>query len=305
MRIVMDGEGDVRRTPIGDLTIRDSQFLTYPNGKFFIRYLYDDLIEKLAEDTHRNLQNDYDNIIVVAGPEGSGKSNLAWQICRAIDPEFDVSKQYVYDMDSFKEELAKGGERKPTWWMDEGSNLANNREWQSQDNRDIVSLLEMMRSRGWTMVICIPREERLDKYIRENRIRYMLHCSPMKFSHHGFKERGYFELKKRNNRDGFDLVGYGEYSQIPADEKKRYEEIKWQSQQKKIKQIIDGDEKKPSNGSKYKKMYEEERRSRREIMLRMHESGTDTQHLMDLFGIDSKQTFYNQINKAKRENNEY
>lgn len=301
MRIKIDAVGDIRQTPIGDLKIIDSEFIDYHNGKFFIRYLYEDLLDRLVEDLHNNAAQDYDNMIVIQGGEGSGKSHLAYNLCRKYDNSFDVKECYTYDMDALKERFKKKDYGTGVFWLDEMSNVANNRDWQSQSNKDIVGILETMRSKHFLFCGCIPHVERLDIYIREFRMRYQITCQPMKFEINGRKERGYFELKKRNKNGKMELIGYGIYPKMTEEIRPIYEDLKLKFQQSKIDELIGNDEK---PGAKYKKMYESECRRNREIMLRMYESGTDREHLMDLFGIENNQTFYNLINRARRSENE-
>lgn len=299
MRIELDGIGDSRRTDIGTSVIEDVDVIRYPSGKVFVRYLMKDFIEVLAKDMHRNIGDHFDNVVVVEGPEGSGKSNLAWSVCKAFDPDFDVTTQYVYSAEDFREKLKQGGDQRGVFWMDEGSNIANNRDWQSVDNKDFVSILEMMRSRGWTLVFCIPTSERLDVYIREHRIRYLLRCGPMQFSKDEAEvPRGYFELKKKDPYGRFRIAGYGKFSPIPDDVKAVYEKMKLEAQQKKIEEVTHRDEK---PGAKYKAMYEDSRKQMDEIMLRLYDGkGLDKAHLMDLFGIDNEKTFHNRISKARK-----
>lgn len=296
MRMHVAGPGDVWKTGIGQCEILDYEICRWPSGKVYIRYLVKDLIKVLAADMHKNLRDGYDNLLVIEGPEGSGKSNLAWAICKAFDPSFDMCQQYVYDMSAFKEKLKQGGDIRSTFWMDEGSNIANNRDWNTTDNKDFIGILEMCRSRGYTMCVCIPTHERLDVYIREHRMRYLLRCGTMEFEHEGRKERGYFELKKRTPYGNMETLAYGTYDKIPDEQKAIYEQIKLQSQTDMIKAVVD-----PSDapGAKYKKKYEDQCKKMDDVMLCLYNSGHDRESLMDLFGIESNQTFMNRITKAR------
>ena len=142
-RIKIDSSGSVKKTRIGECEILDTQLQVYPSGKFFIQYLYKDLLEKLAEDMHRNVRADYDNVVMIEGGEGSGKSNLAYQVIKAYNPDFDIKQTYVYNMDGIRERFAAEDYGGDTFWMDETSQIASNRNWQSEDNKDLVSILEV------------------------------------------------------------------------------------------------------------------------------------------------------------------
>lgn len=302
MRLIVEGAGDKKSTGIGELEVLDTKVMRWRSGKVFVRYLYKDLIEALAKDMCRNVADGYDNVVVCEGPEGSGKSNLMYHVLSAYQlahtgREFDLEKQYTYEMEEFKEKLREGDSSRTTYWMDEGSNIANNRDWNTQGNKDLVAFLEMMRSRSITFGMCIPHHERLDVYIREHRIRYLLRCGAMDFDHSEAKPRGYFELKKRNEYGRMITIGYGTYDPMPEEAKKTYEAIKLRSQEKKITQITDGGD---APGAKYKKKYEEQCKKEDYILLKMYNAGVDREELMETFGISSMQVLYNRISKARK-----
>ena len=296
MRIQIAGAGEKWKTPIGVCEIEDMELMKWSSGKVFIRYLLKDLLQELAIDMHRNIKDNYDNLVVIEGPEGSGKSNLAWNLCKAFDANFSVTENYIYSVEDFKDRLRAGHDIRATFWMDEGSNIANNRDWNTQDNKSFVEILEMMRSRGHTLIMCIPSHDRLDVYIREFRMKYLIKCEPMSFPAEGQKDRGYFELRKRTPYGKMEIVGYGKYTAIPKEEKIQYEKLKLESQEKKIKSVVDGD----SPGAKYKQKYEESERDKKRILLQLYNSGMPKDALMQLFGYTSESTFFNSLTKAKK-----
>ena len=71
--------------------------LRYPNGKRFYQYFIkghtDDktgLTDRLVENMKENVANDYDNLVIICGAEGVGKSNMAVDLCKSYDPTFTV-----------------------------------------------------------------------------------------------------------------------------------------------------------------------------------------------------------------------
>lgn len=301
MIIKVYNPGEVKRTEMGEMEVLDYHIIRYPSGKIFVQYLYKDLLEHLADDMRKNLKKGYDNVVATEGAEGSGKSNLAWQLLRRYDPDFDFQEQYVYSMEEFRAKLQDGDDSHSAFWMDEASYIANNREWQSQQNRDLVSLLEMMRSRGWTIDLCIPTVERLDVYIREHRIRYILRCIPAIFENvGGYKERGYFELLRRDASGKIIHIGYGMFDPMPSEIKEEYEKRKLESQQRKISEVVD----QQGAGARYKKMYEDERKRSGVAMLRLRELGVEDGELMEMFGYTNPHTFANALSKARKNGNQ-
>lgn len=303
-RIFIEGVGETRRTRIGDCVVIDAEFKAYKSGKFFIQYLYADLLQKLAEDMHRNVRSDYDNVVMIEGGEGSGKSNLAWNVINSYNPGFDIEQTYVYNMQGIRDRFAAADYGGGIFWMDETSQIASNRTWQSEDNQDLVGILETSRSKGFSIIGCVPHISRVDIYLRDSRMRYLLRCRPMKFKSTGYKPRGIFELLKRNNESGdMEHVGYGLFDPMPEDAKQIYEPIKAEFQERFRKRIAEGKEK----AGKYKDKYVQLQNEKTEIMAKLHDRGTISDaDLMDLFGYENKKTFQNAISRAKqREKGEY
>ena len=303
-RIRIEGVGEMRRTRIGDCRVKDAHLNIYRSGKFFVQYLLDDLLKELADDMRCNVMADYDNVVMIEGGEGSGKSNLAWQLIEAFNPGFDIRQTYVYNMDGIRERFAAEDYGGGTFWMDETSQIASNRNWQSDDNKDLVSILEVCRSKHFSLVGCIPSISRADIYLREYRMRYLLRCRPMKFDKIGYKPRGFFELLKRNNESGqMEHVGYGQYDPMPPEAKEIYEPIKAEFQERFRQKIAEGKEK----GGKYKEKYQDVQNKNTEIMFKLHDRGViSDEDLMDLFGYENKKTFQNALSRARqRERGDY
>jgi hypothetical protein len=183
--------------------------------------------------------------------------------------------------------------------MDETSQIASNRTWQSEDNQDLVGILETCRSKHMSLIGCVPKIDRVDIYLREFRMRYLLRCRPMKFPDLGYMPRGIFELLKRNNESGqMEHVGYGLYNQMPEESKQIYEPIKADFQERFRLKIAEGKEK---NGSKYKEKWEKAMNEKTGIMLQLHESGKfNDDQLMQMFGYENIRTYQNALSRARK-----
>lgn len=212
--------------------------------KAYVRYLLSDLLTHLAASMHENTNAEYDNCILVTGPEGSGKSQLAYQLCKAYDPNFNMEEGYIYDYDEFLTAITSQDkdDRGRIFWLDEGTNIASNRDSMVTDNKRFIQLLEMMRSRGWSLVICIPSIERIDRYIREQRVRYHLETYEKRWDDRRKEvSRGYFELRFKwggSYKPGaFRSIGYGIFEQMTPEEREVYDRIKAESQEAKMREI--------------------------------------------------------------------
>ena len=237
------------------MTVIGSRLIHYKTGKEFRSYFFkghtddnDGLIDRLVQDMHTNVSQDYDNLLIISGAEGSGKSNLAVQICHLFDPTFTLQERYIYDFLPFLEKLSKDASATPgkAYLLDEATNLVSNRDWNKETNKHMIQLLEMFRSRGLTLVMCIPSFDRLDVYIREHRARYNLICKDLAAGDK-FRGRGYFELEILHPRKIY--IGHGTFDQMCPEEKAEYEKIKLQSQESKLNEMLEAAN--DSGGSRY------------------------------------------------------
>lgn len=291
--------GEIVDTSMGKMELEDTEVKLWGRTKFFVRFLYKDMLEELAKDMRRNISEDFDNFVVIYGGEGSGKSNLAWNLISKFDPDFDLESGYVYNSDIFMEILEKKIDlREKTLWLDEGSNVANNRDWNTAENKGFVLYTETMRSKRNTFIICVPTKERLDIYLRDSRTRYMIKCEPMSFERLGPRMRGYFELHKRTPTGQMQIIGYGTYDKMPPDIKEKYEALKARSQESIADKIVN--RVKGKTGQKYKEKYESKCKEMDSVLLALHESGHDADGLMQLFGFKNKRTFYNRLEEARK-----
>lgn len=284
-------EGDARA-----LTIEDRDVVRYSSGRFYVSYLYSELTDRLIEDMHSNIDAHFDNLIVISGPEGVGKSHLAAYICKSFDPEFNMERSYVYDWESFINSIS-GDDPQKVYWMDEAVNMASGRDWMKDVNKMLIKILQMMRSKGLTLVMCVPSFGSLDKYIREHRTRYLLIAKKMAWNKDSEPKRGYYELRvqmtekerayiaknKRNPEaeDFFRSVGYGRFPKMDLDESKDYELVKAENQDKTLKEMRDYTEE-LTGKSKYTRQKD---MNERLILYMTDVKGMSYQEIADAIGV--------------------
>ena len=231
------------------MTVKD-RYIGSKNGNLFVQYCTDDLLDRLVEDMHEVIDNHYDNVVVITGRkndigEGVGKSNLAYWVAKKFDPNFNLQDGYIYDMLPFLKRLVKGELHGKVLMLDEATNLLSARNWMTETNKSVDQILEMFRSYEMTLIMCIPQLDRLDVYVRESRMRFLLIAADRYWENDTVSHRGYFELKRR---PGFKTVCWGTFPEIPPEDKKIYEALKEGAQKSKAKEILEKfeeDENKP------------------------------------------------------------
>lgn len=121
---------------------------------------------------NRRMNADYDNIIVIDGEEGSGKSNTGLQIALGLNPTYDP-ENIIYNHSDWNNRSIY--QKKQVLMIDEGGDLGFSRDWNVKANKELVKFMMIARQLNQTMIFCIPNMNWLDKYFREHRTRYRVH----------------------------------------------------------------------------------------------------------------------------------
>ena len=121
----------------------------------------------------RNFQKvNYDNIILISGARGNGKTTCAIQLARWYnlvyfpDEKFDVFKYIVYNENEVKDKIMKLQPRAPLV-CDEAVRFAMGQDWAQSENKEIVQLFAQMRTKQLTVMMCIPKMTWSQKKIQQ------------------------------------------------------------------------------------------------------------------------------------------
>jgi hypothetical protein len=126
----------------------------------------------LVEHLKLRQRQDRDNLVIIDGYEGGGKSNCGLYLARLLDPGFDA-ENVIFDW----EDWLRPANYQPgaTLLLDEGGNLGFNRDWNVLENKEFVKYLMQSRQQTQTVIMCIPNFHWLDKYIRAHRAQVWIH----------------------------------------------------------------------------------------------------------------------------------
>lgn len=129
----------------------------------------DDKLDVECERIREKIRQDWDWPVVVSGYEGTGKSTMAFVLCKKVDPEFTIDS-VVFDHKALCQRLATYPKYRAIL-LDEAGQSLFSREAITAVNREIVKALMMVRARNLFFVMCIPNFRWLDSYVREHRTR--------------------------------------------------------------------------------------------------------------------------------------
>ncbi len=175
-----------------------------------IKYYLDSRLKKNFDRIKIELEKeDRDCFIAVDGPEGSGKSTIALQIGKYVDPTLDLSR-VVFDAESFRQAIFKAKKRQCIVF-DEAFTGLSSRASLSGTNRILISLMMQMRQKNLFVIIVLPTIFLLDKYVAIFRSRTLIHVYESK-DKKGIKIRGYFRVYNEKLKKYLFLLGKPTYS---------------------------------------------------------------------------------------------
>ena len=164
-------------------------------------YLIDPILkEQLKEIKKAVTKKDRDYVMVIDGEEGSGKSVLAQQIAKELDPNFTLDN-ITFNADQFIKSL-KTSKKYSCVVLDEAFNSANSRASLTEVNRSLIGVATEMRQQNLFVIIVIPSFFDLDKYFALWRCRSLLHVY---FNKNG--GRGQYLLFPKNKKKYLYLLG--------------------------------------------------------------------------------------------------
>lgn len=177
-----------------------------PRFKKPIKYSMDERIKKNIDDKILPAlhQKDEDYLIAIDGAEGAGKSVLAFQIGKKIDPSLDLSR-VVFNATDFRNAIFKA-KKGQVIVFDEAFTGLSSRASLSGINRALVSLMMQMRQKNLCIILVLPTIFLLDKYAALFRAKVLFHV----YKNKGI--RGYFRVYNRKLKKLLYLTGKKDYS---------------------------------------------------------------------------------------------
>lgn len=174
-------------------------------GEEISYYLDSHLKNNLDEKTIPSLlKKDKDCFICIDGKEGTGKSTIALQIGKYVDPTLDLSR-VVFDAESFRQAVFKA-KKGQVVIFDEAFTGLSSRAALSGVNKTLVSLMMQMRQKNLMVIMVLPTFFMLDKYAALFRAKALIHVYEVR------GVRGYFRLYNSRLKKLLYLNGKKDYS---------------------------------------------------------------------------------------------
>lgn len=222
---------------------RKRQHYVAPYYKYGLELgIYSDTMDLIVKELVKRIKNNYQNVIHFSGDPGSGKSTCTIQmiqrLAKALKVDFDLPNDYIYTPDDLWNKLRMENPT-PIFFFDEASVTLNSLSYRGSDDRDIVSIIETMRSRGYNIFLVSPTFGNINAKVRRNYVDFRVECSsdktPLRWGSTAYG-RGFFEFKERvpPRKDGDDpnwnLLTTGTFDELDAETDSIYQPIKSQHQ---------------------------------------------------------------------------
>ena len=150
------------------------------------------------------IKKDWDMVFVVDGMEGSGKSVLAMQIAKYLDPSFNIDR-VVFNPFDFSQAIIHAKKFEAVVY-DEGFTGLSARATMSTINRSLVTMLAEIRQKNLFVFVVMPTFFDLDRNVALWRSRALFHVYA-----EGFK-RGSFSFFNSERKKNIYIFGKKTYS---------------------------------------------------------------------------------------------
>lgn len=111
---------------------------------------------------HEVKRNDYDGFIIIAGKERYGKSTLASQVAKYLDPTYNLDR-CTFTAEQFKHAVGSADKFQAVVF-DETMGYLSSRQALSKFNRSLIKIFSEMGSKNLFIILCIPNFFELDRY---------------------------------------------------------------------------------------------------------------------------------------------
>lgn len=129
-------------------------------------------VQMLGRAIKRRLKKNWDLVTAISGEEGSGKSVLDIHLGRAVDPEFTLKRNLLFDpdVDTMKNFIVDLP-RYSYIGADECMKILFKLLWSTKASIYLNVLYSLIRKENKATGLCIPNFMDLNKYFRQHRVR--------------------------------------------------------------------------------------------------------------------------------------
>lgn len=213
---------------------------TYDGGT---KAIYSDMIHELGKLFRANLASDGQNVIVIEGQPGSGKSTLGIHLARAIQKDWSLESGYIYDEKDLIRKM-KLNSTNQVFLFDEASLALNSRDSMTKSSRNILAILDTCRSRHNSIIFVLPAFDDLNKSVRDRLAQCRIYCCNKDDNViAGYSSRGLFRVYFPRHgifQDTYwQSIGMGVFARLDEDTQTDYTRVKQSHQDEYIRNLTE------------------------------------------------------------------
>lgn len=119
-----------------------------------------------------------DLMICNEGREGSGKSTTGANIAKGLNPDFNMKRDSIKNLDHLLDVL-HNAEEGQLYFLDESINIFHNQDWATWEAKMLSKVIRQMRIMKSVWILNQPDFAGLHPYVRENRIPIRIYHPPV------------------------------------------------------------------------------------------------------------------------------
>jgi len=144
--------------------------LNFPDGT---RCYMDGKLDTETDKVKKYVGKDDDAVYIIDGSEGSGKSVLAQQVAKKLDPTFDETRMCM-NAEEFNSVITKAKQYHAVVF-DEAFRGLNSREALGATNKLLITKMMEMRQKNLFVIIVLPSFFMLERYVALHRAKGLFH----------------------------------------------------------------------------------------------------------------------------------
>ena len=164
----------------------------------------DGFLAKRVIAIQRRLKRQWDFVGIIDGGEGAGKTTFAFQLCKAVDPTFNIDR-VCFNEEQFNEQVLKCSPGQAIC-LDEAMNVFFKRTTMSATNILMVRVLAECRKRNLFLLFVMPSFFEMDRYPALHRASCLIHVYTV-MNERGDADRGYFRYYDKDKKKKLYLEG--------------------------------------------------------------------------------------------------
>lgn len=187
-------------------------------------------------------KKDFDYLFIVDGEEGTGKSVLAMQLGKILDPSLNINN-IAFTPDAFSDKIVNS-KKFQCIIFDEAFTGLSSRAAFSEINRLLIELMMEMRQRNLFVIIVMPTFFMLERYVVLHRARCLFHVYLNKKGKRGswvFYNKKKMKYIYMNYKKSYSYSKYynlhGTYPDFYTVDETKYRNLKRESLKNKVKHI--------------------------------------------------------------------